>query len=37
MEEEVLVNILDEIHRIVQTKYFEAMEEVVLADLIIDG
>ena len=37
MEEEVKVNIIDEIHRLVDTKYLLAMEEIVSPETIIDG
>ena len=37
MEEQVQVNIIDEIHRLVETKYINEMEKSVLAEPIIDG
>ena len=31
------VNIVDEIHRLVETKYTQEMQKIVLAETIIDG
>ncbi len=36
MEAEVEVNIADEIHRIVDTKYHDAMDDIVNSDKLID-
>ena len=37
LEDQVKVNIVDEIHRLVETKYTSEMQKIVLAETIIDG
>ena len=37
LEDQVKVNIVDEIHRLVETKYTQEMQKIVFPETIIDG